>query len=106
MKIYDQKVHFLLVALFIIANILIPDMGDVLWTLFFFVIGSLCVWNYRVCKSVHCQITGYGSIAVGVLALSDVLGVVNIPWNVIWSLFVMVMIVGFGKELVYKIKGV
>ena len=87
-----QKVHFLVVALLIIANILIPDMGDVLWTLFFFVLGSLCVWDYRTCKNMHCQISGYGCIAIGVLALSEVSGVVNIPWSIILSLFVLVMI--------------
>ena len=96
---------FALVAVFIIADILTPNkISNILWTVFFFVIGALCLWNYKGCGRVHCQITGYGFLAVGVLALLSILEIINISFNKIWLIFISVLIVGYGIEFIYKSK--
>lgn len=94
---------YLLIGGFIVAASLITEAeSQLLWTVFFFVIGGLCLWNYYGCGRVHCQITGYGFLAVGVIALLQILNVINISWNAIWWIFIVVLIVGFGFEFIYK----
>ena len=96
---------FGLVAVFIIADILTPDnIRNILWTVFIFIIGALCLWNYKSCGRVHCQITGYGFLAVGVLALLSILKIINMSFNIIMIIFIIVLIVGYGIEFIYKSK--
>ncbi len=92
-----------LVGVFIVGDILTRDkISDVLWTVFFFVLGAACLWNYQGCGRVHCQITGFGFLAVGVLASLNVLGVIELGWNIIWIIFAIVLIIGYGIEYKYK----
>lgn len=92
-----------LVGIFIIADIFASqDTSNILWTIFFFVLGALCLWNYSNCGRVHCQITGYGFIGVGVTALLNILNIINISWNIIWTIFIIVLIIGYGFEFIHK----
>ena len=96
---------FALVAIFIIASILTSETtGNNLWTIFFFLMGGLCLWNYRACGRVHCIITGFGFLGVGSLALLNILNAIDIAWDTIWWIFVAVLIAGYGLEFAYKRK--
>ena len=94
---------FVLVAIFVIADIFTPEStSNILWTIFFFIIGGHCLWNYSSCGRVHFQITGYGFIAVGIIALLQVLGIFAISFSTIWIIFIIVLVVGFGIEFIHK----
>ena len=95
---------FGIIAFFVIASIFTPEnISNILWTVFFFVIGVLCLWNYKACGRIHCQITGYGFLAVGFLALLSILEIIKISFNTIWLIFIIILIVGYGIE--YRHKG-
>jgi len=94
---------FVLVGVFIIADVLTQDnVSNILWTAFFFIIGSLCIWNYKSCGRIHCQITGPGFLGVGAIALLNILGVINISWSIIWIIFWVILIVGYGIEFILR----
>jgi len=84
------------------ANVVFPEYGDEVWTVFFFVQGGLCIWNFKRCSRVHCQITGYGFIAVGLLSLLNIMGILTISWNALWLIIAAVLVVGFSVEGIHK----
>jgi len=93
----------LFTIIFTIVGVLTPtNIGNILWTILFFIIGGLCLWNYNRCGRVHCQITGWGFLAVGVIALLNILGIIDISWSTIWMVFFAVLIIGYGKEFFYS----
>ena len=77
----------------------VSNIGNIV---FFFLIGALCLLNYRGCGRLHCKITGPGFIIVGIIALLQVLEIISISWRAIWIIFWIVLIVGFGVEFIYK----
>ena len=66
-----------IIGLFILASFLPNKLGDILFGSLFFLLGGLCLFNYNRCGRVHCQITGYGFIAVGVLALMEIMNILK-----------------------------
>jgi len=94
---------FIIVAIFVIANFFtVKNTSNILWTVFLFIFAGLCLWNYSSCSRVHCQITGWGFLAVGILALLQVLGFIPISFNVIWAIFIVVLVIGYGYEFLHK----
>lgn len=91
-----------LIAVVILANFLPENIGRIIEVLFFFTLGGLCLYNFNRCGRAHCQITGYGFVGVGILALLNVLGIIALSWSYIWIIFFIVLIVGYGSEFVYK----
>ncbi|WP_148701237.1 hypothetical protein [Candidatus Nitrososphaera evergladensis] len=69
-----------------------------------FAAGALCLVNYGSCGRYHCKITGPGFLGLGILALLDTIGVVNLPAWVTFTTLIAVLAVGFGLEYRYKSK--
>jgi hypothetical protein len=69
-----------------------------------FAASALCVINYRSCGRYHCKITGVGFFGLGILAILDTLGVINLAAWIIWSILSAVLAVGFGLEYRYNSK--
>jgi len=90
-------------AFLLVASVLPGVYSDIGYVLFFFFLGSLCMWNNRRCGRIHCRYTGPGSLVVGGLALLKVLGVMTISWNAIWLIFIVMIVIGFAIE--YKKSG-
>ena len=63
-----------------------------------FAAGAMCVINYRSCGRYHCKITGVGFFGLGILAILDTVGVINVAAWIIWSILSGVIAVGFGLE--------
>ena len=95
----------ILVGAYIIFDAFTPDnISSIGTVVFFFLIGGLCLLNYRSCGRLHCKITGPGIIMVGVIALLQTLEIITISWRTIWIIFWIVLIVGFCTEFIYKHK--
>jgi len=98
-------IGWIIVIILIIAGILFPEQHQGhIYTLFFFVLGGLCLYNFRGCGRIHCQITGWGFIGVGIIALLQVLNVISISFNTVWLIFIIVLVVGYGYEFLQKRK--
>src|SRR5918998_4200033 len=69
-----------------------------------FTAGAMCVINYRSCGRYHCKITGPGFFGLGILAILDTVGVINVAAWVIWSILSAVLAIGFGLEYRYHSK--
>ena len=69
-----------------------------------FAAGAMCVINYRSCGRYHCKITGPGFFGLGILAVLDTVGVINLAAWIIWSILSAVLVVGFGLEYGYNSK--
>jgi hypothetical protein len=67
-----------------------------------FAAGAMCVINYRSCGRYHCKITGPGFFGLGILAVLDTVGVINLAAWVIWSILSAVLAVGFSLEYRYR----
>jgi len=98
-------IGWIIVFILIVAGIFIPEQhkGHV-YVLFFFVIAGLCLYNYSNCGRIHCQITGWGFLGVGVIALLSLFGVISISGDMIWGIFIVVLVVGYGYEFIQKDK--
>ena len=92
------------VLIIAISFLFTADIRHQLYVVYFFVQGGLCAFEYTKCRRVHCQITGIGFMGVGVLALLNVLGIINIVWDIISGIFVFILILGYGIENRYKAK--
>jgi len=96
-------IGWIVIVILIIAGILIPEPHkNHAYVLFFFVIGGLCLYNFYNCGRVHCQITGWGFIGVGIIALLKMLDVISISFDTIWTIFLVVLVVGYGYEFFKK----
>ena len=69
-----------------------------------FAASAMCVVNYRSCGRYHCKITGPGFFGLGILAILDTVGVINVAAWVIWSIVSAVLAIGFGLEYRYNSK--
>ena len=69
-----------------------------------FAASAMCVINYRSCGRYHCKITGPGFFGLGILAVLDTVGVINLAAWVVWSILSAVLAVGFGLEYGYNSK--
>lgn len=94
---------FLAVYILIVLSIFAPSpFKDYLYVAFFFILGGLCLYNFKGCSRYHCQITGPGSIIFGVIALLKVMNIITIPWGWIWAGFIIMIIIAYGIEYHYK----
>jgi hypothetical protein len=69
-----------------------------------FAAGAMCVINYRSCGRYQCKITEPGFFGLGILAVLDTVGVINVAAWIIWSILSAVLAVGFGLEYRYHSK--
>jgi hypothetical protein len=90
-------------AYMILASILAPDM----YTLFaitvgWFAAGLMCLWNFKSCGRFHCTVTGPGFLGIGILSLTEAIGIINLQEWIEWSIPLAVLAIGFGSEYIYK----
>jgi protein-S-isoprenylcysteine O-methyltransferase Ste14 len=69
-----------------------------------FAASAMCLVNYRSCGRYHCKITGLGFLGLGVLAILEEIGVIDLEAWVIWTILLAVLAVGFGLEYRYNSK--
>src|SRR5215216_6276627 len=69
-----------------------------------FAASAMCLVNYRSCGRYHCKITGLGFLGLGVLAILEEIGVIDLEAWVTWTALLAVLAVGFGLEYRYKSK--
>jgi protein-S-isoprenylcysteine O-methyltransferase Ste14 len=69
-----------------------------------FAASAMCLVNYRSCGRYHCKITGLGFLGLGVLAILEEIGVIDLEAWVIWTTLLAVLAVGFGLEYRYNSK--
>ena len=69
-----------------------------------FAASAMCLVNYRSCERYHCKITGLGFLGLGVLAILEEIGVIDLEAWVIWTILLAVLAVGFGLEYRYNSK--
>jgi protein-S-isoprenylcysteine O-methyltransferase Ste14 len=69
-----------------------------------FAVSAMCLANYNSCGRYHCKITGLGFLGLGVLAILEEIGVIDLEAWVIWTTLFAVLAVGFGLEYRYKSK--
>jgi protein-S-isoprenylcysteine O-methyltransferase Ste14 len=69
-----------------------------------FTAGVMCIVNYSSCGRYHCKITGLGFFGLGVLAVLEEIGVIDLEAWVTWTALLTVLAVGFGLEYRYKSK--
>jgi len=94
---------FCIVFAILILAVLSPEPYEsYLYVLFFFLVGALCLYNYKNCGRVHCKITGPLFILVGIIAFLKVLEFISISWNLIWITFWIALITGFSIEFIQK----
>jgi hypothetical protein len=98
---YWLSVFFITVIFIIFDLFTLENISNILWTVYYFVLGFSCLWNYRNCKRAHCQITGFGFLAVGIIALVNLI-YFNFPWYIIWFLLVAVLVIALIVEFMYK----
>jgi hypothetical protein len=69
-----------------------------------FAAGAMCVINYRSCGRYHCKITGPGFFGLGILAVLDTVGMIDLAAWLVWSILSAALAVGFGLEYRYHSK--
>ena len=69
-----------------------------------FAASAMCLVNYSSCGRYHCKITGLGFLGLGVLAILEEIGVIDLEAWVIWTILLAVLAVGFGLEYRYNSK--
>jgi protein-S-isoprenylcysteine O-methyltransferase Ste14 len=69
-----------------------------------FAAGAMCLVNYSSCGRYHCKITGLGFFGLGVLAILEDIGMIDLGAWVTWTTLLTVLAVGFGLEYRYKSK--
>ena len=69
-----------------------------------FAAGAMCLVNYSSCGRYHCKITGLGFLGLGVLAILEEIGVIDLEAWVTWTTLFAVLAVGFGLEYRYNSK--
>jgi protein-S-isoprenylcysteine O-methyltransferase Ste14 len=69
-----------------------------------FAASVMCLVNYNSCGRYHCKITGLGFLGLGVLAILEEIGVIDLEAWVTWTTLFVVLAVGFGLEYRYKSK--
>jgi protein-S-isoprenylcysteine O-methyltransferase Ste14 len=69
-----------------------------------FAASVMCLVNYNSCGRYHCKITALGFLGLGVLAILEEIGVIDLEAWVTWTTLFVVLAVGFGLEYRYKSK--
>jgi protein-S-isoprenylcysteine O-methyltransferase Ste14 len=69
-----------------------------------FAASAMCLVNYGSCGRYHCKITGLGFLGLGVLAILEEIGVIDLEAWVTWTTLFVVLAVGFGLEYRYNSK--
>src|ERR671924_716206 len=66
-----------------------------------FAAAGMCLVNYSSCGRYHCKITGLGFFGLGILAVLEEIGVIDLEAWVTWTALLTVLAVGFTLEYRY-----
>src|SRR5215216_2224163 len=93
------------IAYMVLVDNLMPSQYEG-WALVagWFAASAMCLANYNSCGRYHCKITGLGFLGLGVLAILEEIGVIDLEAWVTWTALLAVLAVGFGLEYRYKSK--
>ena len=93
------------IAYMVLVDNLMPSQYEG-WALVagWFAASAMCLVNYNSCGRYHCKITGLGFLGLGVLAILEEIGVIDLEAWVIWTTLFAVLAVGFGLEYRYNSK--
>jgi hypothetical protein len=84
------------------ANLISLTVAGALWTFSVGWFGVGCFINGRSCGRVHCKIDGIAFPVLAVFGVLNVLSVVSFSWNLFWGVFIVILVVSFVPELVWK----
>jgi protein-S-isoprenylcysteine O-methyltransferase Ste14 len=93
------------IAYMVLVDNLMPSQYEG-WALVagWFAASAMCLANYNSCGRYHCKITGLGFLGLGVLAILEEIGVIDLEAWVTWTTLFAVLAVGFGLEYRYNSK--
>ena len=93
------------IAYMVLVDNLMPSQYEG-WALVagWFAASAMCLVNYNSCGRYHCKITGLGFLGLGVLAILEEIGVIDLEAWVTWTTLFAVLAVGFGLEYRYNSK--
>ena len=92
-------------AYMFLTGFLLPDnYAKLSITAGWFAAGLMCLWNFKSCRRYHCAITGPGFFGLGILSLVESLGIFNPAEWIEWSIFGVVLAIGFSLEYVHKMR--
>ena len=93
------------VAYMVLVDNLMPSEYEG-WALVagWFAAGAMCLVNYGSCGRYHCKITGPGFFGLGVLAILEEIGFIDLEAWITWTALLTVLAVGFGLEYKYNSK--
>jgi protein-S-isoprenylcysteine O-methyltransferase Ste14 len=93
------------IAYMVLVDNLMPPQYEG-WALVagWFAASAMCLVNYNSCGRYHCKITGLGFLGLGVLAILEEIGVIDLEAWVTWTTLFAVLAVGFGLEYRYNSK--
>jgi protein-S-isoprenylcysteine O-methyltransferase Ste14 len=93
------------IAYMVLVDNLMPSQYEG-WALVagWFAAGAMCLVNYSSCGRYHCKITGLGFFGLGLLAILEEIGVIDLEAWITWTALLTVLAVGFGLEYRYKSK--
>jgi hypothetical protein len=92
-------------AYMVLTGFLLPD-NYAQWaiTAGWFAAGVMCIWNFNSCGRYHCIITGPGFLGIGIISLTEALGIINLQEWIEWCICFAVLAIGFGLEYRYKLR--
>ena len=93
------------IAYMVLVDNLMPSQYEG-WALVagWFAASAMCLVNYNSCGRYHCKITGLGFLGLGVLAILEEIGAIDLEAWVTWTTLFAVLAVGFGLEYRYNSK--
>jgi hypothetical protein len=90
--------------MFLTGFLLLDNYAKWAITAGWFAAGLMCLWNFKSCGRYHCAITGPGFFGLGILSLVESLGIFNPAEWIEWSIFGVVLAIGFSLEYVHKMR--
>ena len=84
------------------ANLISLTVAGALWTFSVGWFGVGCFINARSCGRVHCIIDGIAFPLLAAVGALNVLSVVSFSWNLFLGVFIVILVVSFVPEFVWK----
>ncbi len=93
---------FLPVVAAVVVGSLRLGVPDGLWlaAAYFLAFGGYCLANFARCREAHCVVTGWGWLALGVIAVWSAIGD-RADLGILWDAFAVIAVVGFAFEAVW-----
>jgi hypothetical protein len=84
------------------ASVVSLTVAGALWTSSVGWFGVGCFINARSCGRVHCMIDGVAFPLLAVVGALNTLSIVSFSWNLFWGVFIVILVVSFVPEFVWK----